>query len=112
MQGLGIDWNGTKFYLNVEDTPHYLVLAVQLLGDPDACKDYKVMLAVHRNDYVKMEGKHAWRMFSEPLSVDMEEPERKKNGLMIGYNMLDKVMVMEADIWCYDVTLDLNKQIL
>merc|ERR1719186_2049595 len=107
--GVALDWNGVKFYLNCEKAPDYSVFSVQLLESGIESKDYEVTISVHRTDDKAMEGKHVQRLVQEPFAVDIEEEERKKNGLMVGYRMIEKITVKEGDWWKFSVTVDLNE---
>ena len=106
--GLALDWNGAKFYLNCEKAPDYNVFSVQLLESGVDCKDYEATITVHSWLDKAMEGKHVLRLVQEPFPVDIEEEERKKNGLMVGYKMMEKITENDGDQMKFNVTVNLK----
>ena len=109
MLGLALDWNGVKFYLNFEKASDCAVFSVQLLGSDAEAKDYEATITVHRADDLKTKGKLVHRLIWEPLPVDIEQEERKKNGLMVSFRMLEQIMVKNGDRWSIAVTVNFNK---
>jgi len=112
LPGLCLDFDGVKFYLNMEKGAKfgYAIFSVQLLGNADKCRDYEVTIAVHRRDDREMKGKYVQRLVWEPFPVDLGEEERKMNGgLMLGFKMLEKVAMKDGDKWKFSVTVDLKK---
>jgi len=108
-RGLCLKFDEVKFYLNVEKGAGYAVFSVQLLENAEKCKDYEVMIAVHRTDDKDMKGKYVQRLVWEPFPVDLGEEERKMNGLMVGFKMLEKIVVKEGDKWKFSITVDFKK---
>merc|ERR1712096_42560 len=98
MRGVPLLWNGVTFYLNLEKATDYTVFSVQLLESAVECKDYEVTITAHKNDDKEMTG-NVQRLVGEPLPVDIGEEERKKNGLMVGYRMLEKITAKDGDRW-------------
>jgi len=109
--GLALDWNEVKFYLSMEKANDCAVFSVQLLESGVECTDYEATITVYRADDLKTEGKHVHRLVLEPLPVDIEEEERKKNGLMVSFRMLEKITMKDEDgeKWSIAVRVDFNK---
>jgi len=109
MNGLCLDFEDNQFYLNMEEGAGCAVFSFQLLDNADKCKDFEVTIAVHRIDDQEMKGKYVQRLVWEPFPVDLSEEERKMNGLMVGFKMLEKIAVEEGDNWKFSITVDLKK---
>eukprot|EP00092_Neocalanus_flemingeri_P108424 GFUD01139245.1.p1 GENE.GFUD01139245.1~~GFUD01139245.1.p1 ORF type:complete len:458 (+),score=134.81 GFUD01139245.1:126-1499(+) len=111
-KGLALKWNDQIFYLNLEKAPDYYVFSLELFGTALECKDYVVSITVHshRTDDKDMKG-NVQRFTGQPLPIKSEQEMRKKNGLMVGTNQMESLIVIDEkkDIR-FGITLDIKKQ--
>jgi len=105
LKGYVFFWSNQHFYLSFEKFLGYTVLSLSLLGAAEECREYEVMLAVHRTDDEDMKGKHVQKFTGEPLPIETNQKARRHYGLLVGTMQLEKIEV-DGKI---GITLDIKK---
>ena len=89
------------------------MFSVVLFGTAAECKDYEVSITVHRADDKEMRGKNVQRFVGEPLPIDMNPEEKRKNGLMVGPVNMRNIAMKDADgdsVFILTVNIEEQKQ--
>jgi len=90
-KGLAIECDGSHFYLSMSTLPVCRVFSIQCFGNRFECEKFVVDLSVHRFGDTELKGKLFLKLLCEPLPIDVDHNLKQTNGLMIGFQQLEKI---------------------